>query len=269
MTQQTETFTPEEAIKNEIELLKLKLEVEHGAVIQAPAEGLMPPEMELAWYNHIVNYEQMCKEAGYTTVRELIGNPAYPPCETLKPEEVANKLNALLDHMYKHGVCFEFMQHEYTPETIYRFVTEELFKEEVCRYRGPGGEGHAVFTYEDFHPNHSYELQSSTEEIMEYLVGENNGDSRWMEFTHEEWILLNQQRFTLHDYAEKIREFKSQYPPFLFGERKIEQIQFDLETKEGKVGGKVQMKEYSIPFTFYFRYDFLWWIHGMDFGLIS
>jgi hypothetical protein len=253
MNQNAEDFSPEEKIKNEIELMKLKLEVEYGAITHTSETHAIPPEIELEWYNHINNYEKLCKEAGYTTVYDLIGSPSYQDYSDLLPEERNAKLQHLLDFMREKGIVLDFLDSCYSSEVLYRFITEELFLEQVCRYNGPSGEeGFRVFCYEEFHPNHDYDLFVATENLLNEVFGEKKWQTEFLKYTHESLIELNHKKLNVEDYSKRIIDFKEQYPSFLFTEKKIETIQFDLEAKKANAKGTIQMNKEWIPFTVLF-----------------
>lgn len=263
--QQTEDFTPEEKIKNEIELLKLKLEIENGAFTYTISDKPIPPEIELAWYHNIIHYEQMCKEAGYTTVYEMIGSPAFKKHTGLNEKETSTALQNLIDLMLEKGIEFAFINGCYPASVLYRFVTEELFQQQVCRYTG---QGHHVFCYEDFYPNHEFDLFDSTQDLLEELFGEAEWKPELLNHTHQKTIRLNGEKMELCAYSKKILAFKSVYPSFLFSKKETETIHFDLETKKAEVKGFIETNTSMIPFTFYFEYDYYWRITGIEMALL-
>lgn len=57
---------------------------------------------------------------------------------------------------------------EVQPRELYRFITEELFKVEVNDIRIPGMR-HA-FIYEEFHPNHEYDIKNRCSELVEHIT---------------------------------------------------------------------------------------------------
>ncbi len=269
MNQNTEEFSPEEVLKNEIELMKLKLEVEHGAIIGSETNTI-PPEIELEWYKHIMHYEKMCKEHGFSTVYEMIGSPSYRHHAELSTEETSKALVQLMELMHEKGVLLSFLVEGYAPEVIYQFITEELFQKEVCRYRGPSANGHVVFCYEDFHPNHTYDLEEATRNLWNDVFDEELWQLEFLKYTYEKTMVLNHKEMTLEEYYKKILAFKSQYPHFLFsGEKKIDMIHFNLNTKKASVKGSLEMNAVKIPFTVFFEYNFIWTIAGLEMDLID
>jgi hypothetical protein len=55
---------------------------------------------------------------------------------------------------------------------LYRFITEELFYHETDNMKMPGWVTH--FTYEEFHPNHEYDLRRSCTEFLESFLNHGN-----------------------------------------------------------------------------------------------
>src|ERR1700743_3679126 len=104
MNQEQEDFTAEEKLRNETEILKLKLEIESGAIIHIPEGSVLPAQMENDWFNHIYNYERLCKEAGYTSVYDFIGQPDFKAVTEIPSEELDEALAKLLKYMYEKGI---------------------------------------------------------------------------------------------------------------------------------------------------------------------
>lgn len=268
MNQQSENFSHEEKIKQEIEVLKQKLVKESGAVIGNSPHNPLPPEVELAWYNHIYNYEQLCKEAGYTTVYEFTGKPEYKKISEIAPADMQSALDSLLELLYDRGVELSYFEDCYPAEKIYRFIIEELFAEQICLYRGPGGNAISMFCYEEFHPNHEYDLTSATEDWMDSIFGDRKWHPEWIHFSHEKNIVLNHRYHTEQDYSNKVLLFKEKYPTFLFTDKKIESLEFDMDINKAMVKGYVQTNQATLPFTLYFQFEYLWLITHVEMELI-
>ena len=136
------------------ELLKLKLELEHG-MRSYESDGLNP-ELENKWLKYIYKHEQLFRDCGKVTVYDYIGRPSFTAIEDLERKQVTAELERLLSIMKIYGVQLDCMC-EYDDPVIYRFVTTELFGVEMDNIRMPGLVNH--FTYEDFHMNNQYEIE--------------------------------------------------------------------------------------------------------------
>ncbi len=270
MKEQIEEFTAEEKLRNDTEILKLKLEIEKGAIIGFP-EGAprLPADIENAWYNHIYNYERLCKEAGYTTVYDFIGSPGYRKISEIPLEEINNALDKLLEYMQNKGIKFAYEEDCYPASTLYSFVTEELFDHEICRYQGPEG-GCTVFCYEEFYPNHERDIFRYSMEFIFQLFDNRTWNPKFVEYTHEKEVLLNGEICSLEEYSNRIFSFKEKFPAFLFSEPKIGQIIFDIESSKGKAEGTIEMLSDPIPFVIHFYYSYgMWAISGFELELIK
>lgn len=263
MAKETEGLTPEENLRAETEILKLKLETEGGAKIYNVDDIKLPPEVENEWYNHIYNYESLCKEAGNASVYEFIEKPDYKKIEELHPEEIENALYYLLNYMYEKGVALDFDEEDYTAETIYKFVTEELFVQEVNCYKAPGA--YKMFDYEDFYPNHEKNLKRYSNEYLDTLFGKAKWHPEFLHFTHEEEVNFNGAQLLLNDYSNKIIELQLNRFNFLVSKWQIEEVHFNLEEAIGSVKGNYYMtgkgrQNFSIAFKY--SYD-MWTISGV------
>ena len=270
MNNEQEDFTPEEQLRNETEILKLKLEVENNAIIYTPEGSVLPAELEHKWFKHIYDYERLCKEAGYTTVYDFIGKPDYINVAEIPADELRETLEQLLKYMSEKGVELDFEYGCYAPSTLYTFIIDELFQQEVCRYRGENDEGRYMFSYEEFHPNHQRDIFHYTMDFLHQLFGDKNWEPTFLKFTHEDSVTLNGKTLSLEKYSERIFNFKELYPSFLFSEPKIDDINFDLETKKTTATGTIEMPSKIVPYVihFVFSYD-LWTIAGLELELIT
>lgn len=136
------------------ELLKLKLELEHG--MRSYESNGLSPELENKWLRYIYNHEQLFRDCGRISVYNYIGRPPFTVIESLERKQVTAELERLLSVMRTHGVQLDCMC-EYDDAIIYQFITTELFGVEMDNIHMPGLVNH--FTYEDFHMNNQYELE--------------------------------------------------------------------------------------------------------------
>lgn len=259
----------EEKLKLETELLKLKLLAENNAVLHQSESLALSAQAEYDWHNHIYHYEKLCKEAGYTTVYDLIGKPFFKQISQLEPAEIGTALDSLLQLMHEKRIGLNYLEDCYTPETLYRFLTEELFDQQICRYRGPGQEGYTMFCYEEFHPNHPYDLNRYTKEYLESLLGERPWNRASLKYTHDKRVTVNGLLLSLNAYSDRIDRFKECYPHFLFSGRTIDTISFDEEAGTASSKGTICIGEKLIPYTIRYALDYeLWVIYAVDIELL-
>jgi hypothetical protein len=220
---------PEDELKSENALLKLKLQLEHGMNMSESSE--LGPEMENEWLNNIYLFEQQHKNAKQVKVFEVIGCPAFKKHDELNKEETSKELNRLLDLMAEKEIVLDILC-QYDDLVIYRFVTEELFEHEMDGIRIPGMVLH--FIYEEFYPNHDYDLRRYATEFIETLLS-----GKWnSEFDTS--TLASMVQFFGKDYdndaiSNIILAFQESYGSFKIEELEIENVNFNIERENATV----------------------------------
>src|SRR5690606_27607578 len=137
-----------------------------GATEQSRPNGELPPDIENAWLNHIYDFEKQFKNAKRVKVFERIGKPVVKPLELLNPSEVSVELERIQNIMAEKGIVLDCIC-DYDDATIYKFIITELFEEETDDIRIEGMFSH--FIYEEFHPNHEYDLERHSEDFFTAL----------------------------------------------------------------------------------------------------
>jgi len=151
---QLPVFQNDDELRASNELLKLRLEREHG-MRYYESSGLSP-ELENKWLRYICDHEELYNQCGRIPVYDFIGRPPFTAIENLESKNISAELERLLSVMRSHGIQLDCMC-EYDDKVIYQFVTTELFGVEMDNIRMPGLVNH--FTYEDFHMNNQYEIE--------------------------------------------------------------------------------------------------------------
>jgi len=259
-------LNPEEQLKAENALLKLKLELEHG-MKQADTSSLSA-EVENSWLNNIYNFEQQYKNAKRIKVYDAIGRPAFKKLAELSGEAVSDALKGILSVMEKKGVELGFCC-PYDDALIYKFITEELFDHEMDDMSVAGMITH--FIYEEFHPNHDYDLRRYAKEFLENLLSR-----KWnQEFdgsSLNKKVLYKGKEYDNEEIAIIILGFQEDRT-FQLEDVKIEQVSFDVEKGEGKVQAHLAYRAYSQgknqhhqgDSVINFKHDFgYWYIQGFQ-----
>ena len=159
-------LSPEEELRAENNVLKVKLKMEYG--MQDSDTSELPPHVENEWLKYIDAFERQYKDAKVTTVYDFIGRPSYKKWDTLTPEQAGIELRRLLSILEENDVALDCIC-EYEDAVIYRFLTEELFLHDMDFIRLPGMTHH--FIYEEFHPNHDHDLRRQTERFLKSVFG--------------------------------------------------------------------------------------------------
>lgn len=159
--QQDPHLSPEEELNAENNLLKEKLRLEHG-MLMSDSPGLSP-ETENHWLKHVYAFEQQYKDTKRTSLYDYIGRPAFKKWDTLSEKQVSEELGRIQKVMAKNNVQVDCIC-PCDDATLYKFITEELFAHEMDDMRIPGMTCH--FTYEEFHPNHDYDLRQQVNDFL-------------------------------------------------------------------------------------------------------
>lgn len=94
--EQEEKFSddPQENLRIENELMRIKLKAQYGDAFQMGTSDELTPEMENQFLKNILAFEDSYQQGDFITVYERIGKPAYKPAEEMNATElkdVANK----------------------------------------------------------------------------------------------------------------------------------------------------------------------------------
>lgn len=220
---------PEDELKAENEVLKLKLELEHG--MQQSESKDLSPAVENQWLNYIYNFEKISKEAPRLKVYDFIGRPDFIPIESLQENEAPDALDRLEELMDEKGVALSCIC-EYAPSVIYRFITVELFEYET-NWIVMEGMVHN-FIYEEFHPNHDYDIRRLVSEFVEALL-----TKKWNEqfdgMSLADTISFNDKVYNKPEMTAIITAFQDSHPNGSIETSQIEEVSFDIEKGTGLV----------------------------------
>lgn len=145
----------EERIRAENDVLKMKLMLEKGARFHDQKEDL-PAEVENEFLKHVIAFEKQLEEHKTIRVIEKLGNPAhFRPVDEIPDGELEKAWEELDKHMRKHGVSLDVCSPNISARELYRFTTEELFKQEMDDFSLPGMM--YCFIYDEFYPDPLYE----------------------------------------------------------------------------------------------------------------
>lgn len=156
----------------ENENIKKFLTEEYGAsFLENSDENDLPPEVENNFLNHVLAYEKGLSTAELVCIHDFVGGPIFQIAENLDDEEITIELARLIkllnDSMISVDTLCEVPERE-----LYRFITEELMFEDIDDLHIPGMVTH--FTYEEFHPNHKYDIENHSTEFFDSYLNLNN-----------------------------------------------------------------------------------------------
>lgn len=248
-------------LRAENEEKKKKLEEEFGTGHWSqPEDSELPPEIDGMFLDHIMEFEKGWKDAKMIFIYDLLKKPDYRGVNELNDTEVTEELNRLMENLNYHQISLETLC-DVDDRELYRFITEELFGEEKEDVNIPGMM--SCYTYEDFHPNHSYDIERhSTDFIRTYL------DKSSEFYSHE--LSSEASKLTWHSH------FRDAFSSFELRKFEIINLQFDLKTALAKLDfdcdfvAKVEGSNDILKFTgkgilhFVYQWDF-WYVDSVEF----
>jgi len=269
--EQEEPFSenPEEQLKFENEILKLKLQAELGADFTGEEE--LSPDLENIFLKNVLEFEHQYANADTKSIYDILGRPEVLNEADLNDDEVEESLAALEALLENKGIVVDYND-DYTNRTKYRFVTEELFLKESMVIDIPGMTTH--FIYEDFYPNHSFQIKEVAEKFFHH----------WFERSREEDCFDLADEIVLQNGTKLSRDVVFQKMKWIFDAYVVfENITYTIENAvidsvkpdggNGYVEGIVSYdavlengeKEYfSGPYKLDMRYTGLWNIINFD-----
>jgi hypothetical protein len=247
---------PKLSIQQENEFKKMKLKLEHNAIFPDSSQMNLPPEIEGMFLDSIFNFEKAYKNSRKITVYEKLGAPKFKNADELSDLKLDKALFKITKLMETHNLVLDVIcDYEQEERLIYKFITEELFLHEIEDYNIPGM--NTRFIYEEFHPNHKYNLELETEGFLKMFFDKK---SDFYEQFHEK---------AATNHLE-INNFRSIFSKFKIKFFELNKVTFNKKTAKttfvinfwGKIDGSNEKITYSGKgsFTFKFKYGF-WYIN--------
>jgi hypothetical protein len=217
---------PEENLRMENELMKLKLQAELGA--KSFSASKIDPEIENAFLKNVMAFEQNWASAKPAKVYDLLGKPDFKHSGELGDDELETALVQLTDLMSEKHVEVYF-DDEVDSRTRYQFITEELFDHESTFIPMEGMT--TCFDYEEFHPNHKKDIESRAEEFISQWFKRTLDEKSWE--LAPEFILPDRKILPRAEVVAQIKQIFDAYTGFKDGEFKILDVGFQLEEYSG------------------------------------
>lgn len=232
---------PQENLRIENELLKIKLKAQFGEAFQMGTGEGMPPEIENRFLKNVLLFEEAHMNAAYTTVYNRIGKPAYRPAGELTREEMKQAADELLALMNEHQIQLDFCDGPYDDETIYRFITEEFFEHEIEKEAVDGM--NTCFIYEEFHPDHKADIEKRAHEFLQGLF-----TASFNEYSIElsdECITADGQQLTREELLKKMQLYFDAFQGFSNDVWTRPYVEFELKEDGSGMGFAEGMCKYD------------------------
>ncbi|CAN5552529.1 hypothetical protein BH10BAC3_BH10BAC3_30060 [soil metagenome] len=265
-----ENENPEEAMRLENDIMKLKLQAEFGAKFDEISNDVSP-EMEQQFLKQVYDFEKAWEEQEITTVANLLGNPIFTPLSEIVNEGLESAWKKVLAIYEEKGISVDF-NNEYPLAVKYQFATEELPLHETMFVDMPGMM--LGFIYEEFHPNHATDME---EKIKTFLEGWFEKDvEKCASAASKELILNNGDLFPQENFTKKLQLVFDSFESFEETDFFISETSYDKQEPDddsnqlalGYVEGGIRFKgilengevmPFAGPFKFYMECNYDYW----------
>jgi len=172
MATNNEAHTDPDRLRASNEEKKNKLIKEKGAIFSdMSVENELPPEIMSRFLDDIIAYEDNYESTKRIQLYDFMGKPSYRNVKDIPDEEIPEELKRLYGLLDKNQVSLETLC-DVADREIYRFITEELFLEEIDDTHIPGLM--SIFCYEEFHPNQEYNIRDQAFEFISFYLDKEN-----------------------------------------------------------------------------------------------
>jgi hypothetical protein len=252
---------PEENLRMENELLRLKLKAELGG--DSHSSGELDPEIENMFLKNVMAFEQNWAQAKPAKVYDLAGRPDFKRSDDLTDEEIETALEEITDLLSEKNIEVYFGE-GYDARTQYHFITEELFDHETTFAPMPGMTTH--FDYEEFHPNHKKDIANLTEKFLSAWLEKDIQACGWE--LGQQSILPDRKILSKAEVITQIESIFAAYTSFTNEKHEIFDIGFDLEVGMGHAEGGLKYTAvlengesviFGGPFKLYFSFEREYW----------
>jgi hypothetical protein len=225
--EQEEKFSedPEENLRIENELMKIKLKAQYGDAFQMDNSAELPPAVENQFLKNILAFEESYNKGDFVTVYDRIGKPDYTSVEEMDDAALKEGVKYLLELLQQHQINLDFSDGPYDDATVYRFITEELFNQEV--EKDPVDGMIMGYIYEEFHPNHKAAIERCTHQFLKEWFSRS--------FTDNEFILSQDittaagTQMPRTELLEKLQLFFDAFKNFSNDGYTIDETSFELQ----------------------------------------
>lgn len=259
---------PEENLRIENELMKIKLKAQYGDAFQMESSEVLPPDVENQFLKNILAFEASYSKGDFVTIYQRIGKPEYKAVNKMTPGELKESVQQLLELLNQHQVNLDFMDGPYDDAIIYQFITEELFNQEV--EKDPVDGMVMGYIYEEFHPNHKAEIERGTHQFLKEWFSRSFKENQFV--LSQEILTAAGQQMQREELIDKLALFFDAFKNFANDGYNIDNINFELQPEnERGMGFAEGMLKYDAeidnneiihfegPYKLYFQLEYNEW----------
>ncbi|RYY61524.1 MAG: hypothetical protein EOO05_06065 [Chitinophagaceae bacterium] len=214
MRQDGQGMSHQEKLRADNDYMKMKLMLERGAKFgTSDFAGELPPEIENRFLRNVIEFESLNEKRAFVKVYEKLGCPRqFIPVDRVPDAEIDAAWKELLGFLNQHQVTIGVCSPNVKTRELYRFVTEELFDQQISSVDLPGLV-HG-FIYDEFHPDPSFDNPRSViEGFLEPLFSERQVEN--IHFFRRFDLRLNEHYpLTQRQFMNLLNHFKKRYDQF-------------------------------------------------------
>jgi hypothetical protein len=223
----------QEQLRIENEILRIKLQVELGGIIEdLGGNENIPIEVENMFLQNILDFEHQFEQAETLPILYILGNPTFKEANELNEFGLKSALNSFNKMMMEHHLQLNFNT-EYSNRQKYTFITEEFLYHRIVDVKVDGLITH--FSYEDFHPNHHNAIEDKAASFISHWF-----DRNFHEYNNEladELMLQNGLIIPKSTVIKKFDNIFAAYKSFDNCEYAITNIEFEIDDETLKGNG--------------------------------
>ena len=250
--------------QTENELKKIKLSLEYGMDFsQSFASPDFPQETESQFLDYIQQWEYQNANRRMTTIFDRLGKPVFRPICEMQDDEIDIALSKALELLENHSIRIDTLC-EVGNKEMYRFITEELFNVEIADIRSDGMMH--CFTYEEFHPNHPYDIKNRCTEFIRHIT-DKEGDKTLIPWGLADQIIYRGRVYSKEELNSNIVKFHSLLNSLSLNEHEYISVILNDTEDEANVlvfldfTGMIndQLIDFSGSCNFHLKCEYDWW----------
>jgi hypothetical protein len=192
-------------IRIENEIKKMKISLENGGLFFSSPDHNLSPELESQFLDNIRKFEDAISNNKMVLIYDLIGKPKFRPVNEIQDDEITKELERLNKLLGKKHVEVGHI-YEVEEREMYRFITEDLFVQEIDDMNIPGWTTH--LTYEEFYPNHDGDIRDHSTDFVECLLNKEK-DMEYSPIASE--ICYKEEKITKKEFIKKLEFFRQAF----------------------------------------------------------
>ncbi len=254
-------------IHAENEIKKIKLALEHGMDLSKSLDGSgLPPEIEGQFLDYVQKWEDAYANQKMILIYDFVGRPVWKPVAELSDDEVVGELKTIMDVLNKNSIRVDTIC-DVEDRELYRFITEELFNLETNDIRLEGMM--QCYIYEDFHPNHEFDIRNRCTELVEYITDKEKDSSEVIRGLDDR-VWYKGVEYTKEEVSKKVNHFRDAFGAFGIEEFEFTSVVLNDSKNEasvcghlhysGEIEGSPETMDFDGACLFGLKREYDWWV---------